>query len=393
MQTLQEILTDLQQKHLYRRLTEIMGAPGPAVRINNQEFILMSSNSYLGLNTHPQVCQAAEEAIRRFGTGAGGSRLTTGSTTLHRELEEAIAAFKGTEAAIVFGTGYMTNVGVITAWARPGDLILSDALNHASIVDGCRLCQAKIQIYHHCDLEHLRYRLQQRPTGQRTLIVTDGVFSMDGDIAPLPDIVELARKYRATVMVDDAHATGVLGARGKGTAEHFGLQKEIAIQVGTLSKALGCEGGFVAGSEVLIDYLRNRSRPFIYSTAMTPANAAAARQAIQILQAEPQLVSSLQWNTDFWRKGLANLGFRLVPGETPIIPVLIGETEPCLQLSQRLYQQGVFAPAIRPPTIPAGTSRIRTTVMANHTVTQLKQALNVFKSCGQELGLIKSDRD
>ncbi|NLK51585.1 MAG: 8-amino-7-oxononanoate synthase [Syntrophomonadaceae bacterium] len=388
MQTLQEILTDLQDKHLYRQLTEIMGAPGPAVRINDQEVILMASNSYLGLNTHPRVGQAAAEAIRRFGTGAGGSRLTTGNTTLHRELEEAIAAFKGTEEAIIYGTGYMTNVGVLTAWARPGDLILSDALNHASIVDGCRLSQAKIQIYDHCDLEHLRYQLQQRWTGQRTLIVTDGVFSMDGDIAPLPEIVEMAGKYRATIMVDDAHATGVLGAWGKGTAEHFGLQKEIAIQVGTLSKALGCEGGFVAGSAVLIDYLRNRSRPFIYSTAMAPANAAAARQAIQVLQAEPQLISSLRRNTDFWRKGLANLGFRLVPGETPIISVLIGETETCLQLSQLLYQEGVFAPAIRPPTVPEGTSRIRTTVMANHTVDQLKQALNAFKSCGQKLGLI-----
>lgn len=387
MEKLTSILNHLQKKHLTRELTEIRGPIEPIINLAGKRYLLLASNSYLGLNTHPQVIKAACMAIKHYGTGSCGSPLVCGHLTPHQKLTKALAVFKGTENVLLFGSGYLTNLGVLSSWAQPGDLIFSDALNHASIIDGCRFNKAEVQIYAHCDLEHLEFLLKQAPH-KRTLIVTDGVFSMDGDLAPLPQIVELAQKYQAQIMVDDAHATGVLGPQGQGTAAHFGLNKEITIQIGTLSKTFGCAGGFVAGSNLLINYLKNRSRPFIFSTSMTPANAAAALMALNLLKSEPQLLTSLKQKITLWRQGLTTMGFNVPPGITPIIPIIIGETNLSVQFSKLLLEHGIFAPAIRPPSVPEGTSRIRTTITAKHTPKQLQNALQVFHFAGKKLGII-----
>jgi len=388
MKLLERELTYLQENHLYRRLNRMDDSQAARTVVNGKECLLLSSNNYLGLTEHPELKAAACEAVTRWGTGAGGSRLTTGNLQLHEELEKTIARFKKAEAAIVFNTGYMANLGAITALAGKNDVILSDELNHASIIDGCRLSRAETKIFPHKDTLALEKLLQQTQGYRRRLIVTDGVFSMDGDLAPLPRLVELAEKYRALLMVDDAHATGVLGRRGAGTADHFNLEGKIHVQMGTLSKAVGSAGGYIAGSRKLIDYLRNRARSFIFSTALPPAVIAAAIAAFRVIEQEPQIRENLWANAHYLKSGLKQTGFTILAEESPIIPIFIGDSGKTMQMAERLFARGVFAPGIRPPTVPPGTSRIRVTVMATHTREHLDRALSAFKQSGEELGII-----
>lgn len=385
---LNEELQLMKKQGLYRSLYPIDGPNQPRTVINGREVLLFSSNNYLGLATHPRVKAAAMEAIKKWGTGSGGSRLTTGNFALHRQLERRIAQFKGTEDAIVFSTGYMANLGVISALVGRGDLVASDQLNHASIVDGCRLSRTTVKIYRHGDVEDLRHILAKSTSLRRRLIVTDGVFSMDGDVAPLPQLLELAEEFQALLMVDDAHATGVLGARGAGTVEYFGLEKRGIIQMGTLSKALGCEGGYVAGSATLIDYLRNRARSFIFSTAPSPPVVAAALAAFDLVEEKPQLRQQLHNNAQLLFKNLKAMGYYVLPTQSAIIPIIIGDTQTTLALSATLAEMGIFVPAIRPPSVPEGTSRLRITVMATHTEDDIQLALNLFQKAGKKLGII-----
>lgn len=388
MKFLKEELSYLEQHNLYRRLNTMNDSQASRTVVNGKNCLLFSSNNYLGLTEHPKLKAAAREAINRWGTGAGGSRLTTGNLKLHEELESTIARFKNTEAAIVFNTGYMANVGAITALTGKEDIILSDELNHASIIDGCRLSRAKTKVFPHKNTKALEKILQQAHGYRRRLIVTDGVFSMDGDLAPLPRLVELAEKYNAMLMVDDAHATGVLGRRGAGTVDYFNLEGKVHIQMGTLSKAIGSAGGYVAGSRELIDYLRNKARSFIFSTALPPSVIASAMTAFRVIRENPQIQENLHINAQYLRSGLKQTGFSILAEESPIIPVFIGDAGKALQMAEKLFSLGVFAPGIRPPTVPPGTSRIRVTVMATHTREDLDRALSAFAQAGQELGII-----
>ncbi len=387
---LEKELELLKESRLYRQLPgPLEGPAGRRTRINGQEVVLFSSNNYLGLAHHPRVKAAAVEAVERWGTGSGGSRLTTGNFVLHRRLEERIARFKGTEDAIVFSSGYLANLGVISALVGRGDLVLSDELNHASIIDGCRLSRATVKVFRHRDVAHVRdILLAERNSYRRCLIVTDGVFSMDGDIAPLPQLLQLAEEFQVLLIVDDAHATGVLGKRGAGTVEHFGLEGQGIIQMGTLSKALGSEGGYVAGDAILIDYLRNRARSFIFSTAPSPPVVAAAMAALDVLEEEPCLIDQLHANACQLYRGLKEMGFEVLPTESAIIPLMVGETRRALTLSAALAEKGVFVTAIRPPTVPEGTSRLRITVMATHKPEDIQRALEAFLWAGKRVGLI-----
>lgn len=378
----------LKSEGLYREVRSLEDSQAPRTVTEGREIILLASNNYLGLTTEPKVKRQTIEIIEKYGTGSGGSRLTTGNYDLHQRLERELADFKQTEAAIIFNTGYMANLGVLSTVVGDGDLIISDELNHASIIDGCRLSKAEVSIYKHADLEDLEIKLKEGQDYRRRLIVTDGVFSMDGDVAPLPGIVDLAQKYQALVMVDDAHGTGVLGANGGGSIEHFGLEEEIDIQLGTLSKALAAEGGFIAGDQVLIDLLRNKARPFIYSTALAPGTIAAGLASLQYLRGNPQILRRLWRNIDLLKFGLKDLGYRLLSSDSAIIPILIGNEEKTMEVSQKLLEEGVLAPGIRPPTVPAGKSRIRATVMANHQIKDIEEVLEVFSRVGKELSLI-----
>jgi glycine C-acetyltransferase/8-amino-7-oxononanoate synthase len=383
-----EALSQLGEQHLLRELRLIESAAGPVVTVNGRPVILMASNDYLGLATHPLLKKAAKEATERYGVGAGASRLVSGTLPPHLELEAAIARFKESEAALVFGSGYLANLGLIPSLIGPGGLILADRLCHASLLDGCRLSGAALRRYRHRDLDHLVSLLAARPGRRKTLIVTDGVFSMDGDLAPLPELLDLADRYEAQVLVDDAHGTGVMGREGRGTLEHFGVESRLPFHMGTLSKALGTYGAYVAGPATLIRYLVNRARSFIYTTALPPAAAAAALAAIEVVRSDPARRARLWANQQRFLAGLRSLGFRLPDTQSPIIPVLIGDPEKAVTLAERLLQLGVYAPAIRPPTVPRETSRIRTTVTSEHTGDQLDQALASFRQAGQELALI-----
>ena len=377
-------LSQLEQNHLLRRLIVVESRNGPHITVYGKSVLLMCSNDYLGLSHHPALRLAAYQAMERYGFGSGASRLVSGTSALHHELEKRIALFKGTESALLFNSGYAANTGIIPAIATTGDVILSDSLNHASIVDGCRLSTAKVHVYRHKDIAHIEQLLNTSTHARRTLIVTDGVFSMDGDLAPLPDIVSLAEKFNALVMVDDAHATGVLGKTGRGTVEHFGLAGRVHIQMGTLGKALGSFGAYAAGSRELIDVLINRSRSFIYSTALPPSVCAASLAAIDVLDQEPERREALWKNRNRFVKGLKALGISTGDSETPIVPVLIGDAEKTLTVSNKLLEYGIYAAAIRPPTVPDGAARIRTTVTAAHTENDIGSALEVFGKLRQE---------
>lgn len=375
---IQEELQKLRDNSLYRGLRLIDGAQGPVLMVAGQEVLNFSSNNYLGLADHPALRAAAKEAIDRFGCGSGASRLICGNMTLHEELESKIAALKGTEAALVFNSGFQANTGIVPALAGDGDVVLSDALNHASIIDGCRLSRAKVVVYRHRDVSHLEHALKLTPSHARTLIVTESIFSMDGDEAPLAEIVALAEKYGAMVMVDEAHATGMFEPDGAGLVSNLGLENRILVQMGTLGKALGGFGAYVAGSKSLREYLINRCRSFIFTTSLPPAVLAMAIAAIDLVRREPQRRQALRNNCELFRAGLKSLGYALADSRSQILPVMIGDAARCMKLSEDLLRRGVFAQGIRPPTVPPGTSRLRVTLMATHAREHLNQALGIF---------------
>jgi len=381
-------LAEIERRGLHRRLRLVSGAQEGSVFLNGRKTLLLSSNNYLGLANHPALKRAAQEAIEQFGCSAGASRLISGHMDIHHELEAKIAALKQTEAALVFPSGYHANIGTISSLMGPGDVIFSDELNHASIIDGCRLSRATVRIFRHCDVAHLEELLAGASPSAHRLIVTDSVFSMDGDIAPLTDITALARRYHAWVMVDEAHGTGVFGPHGAGVVEALGLETEIDIQMGTLGKALGGSGAYVAGSHELIAWLINRARSFVYTTGVPPAVAATALEALDIIQTEPDRRQRLWNNAAFFRQGLTALGYTIGPTQSPILPVIIGDAGKTMELASALLQRGVFAQGIRPPTVPEGSSRLRVTPMATHTHTQLAEALDAFASAGKELALL-----
>ena len=360
-----------------------------------KQYLVFSSNNYLGLTFAPEVRQAAATAALKQGTGSTGSRLTTGGVCAATILEKELAQFKHAEAALIFNTGYMTNLGVLFALAKSTDVIFSDELNHASIIDGCRISKARVIIYKHGDSKDLEQKLQQWEQEEQEkntavaacrFIVSDGVFSMDGDIAPLPDLVKLKQQYAATLIIDDAHSVGVLGHDGSGTAAYYHLEGQVDLQVGTLSKSLAAEGGYVAGKKMIIDYLRNKSRPFIFSTFLSPADMEAALAALRILKTEaPAYLRRLRENTDYVRSALTAAGLPVVPGMTPIIPVITGSASLAVKLEQRLYQEGILLSAIRPPTVAPGSSRLRITITAAHTRTQLQRLIVLLSKAWQDL--------
>jgi 8-amino-7-oxononanoate synthase len=372
-------LQRLKDAGLYRRLRRVDGAQDSTLIVDGREVIDFSSNNYLGIANHPALAAAAKAAIDRYGCGSGASRLISGNMTLHEELEAKLAEFKGTEAALVFNSGFQANTGILSTLVGDGDVIFSDALNHASIIDGCRLSRAKTEVYRHCDLEQLERQLKQAPSGARKLIVTETIFSMDGDEAPLVGIVELAEKFNAMMMVDEAHATGIFGANGAGVVAKLGLAKRVTVQMGTLGKALGGFGAYVAGSSGLRDLLINRCRSFIFTTALPPAVMAMALAALDLVKQEPQRRDVLWANCRSLKQGLTKLGFALGSSESPIVPLMVGDAKKCMELSERLLERGVFAQGIRPPTVPPGTSRLRITLMATHTGEQIERALTAFK--------------
>ncbi len=359
-------LTELKKKSLLRKLTYIESSIGSRITINGKRYINFSSNDYLGLSKDRRIVKAAAAALRKYGFGSGASRLLSGSYIPHKKLEEKIARFKGTEAALIFNTGYSANTGIIPALVGVEDTIFSDEFNHASIIDGARLSKAEIKIYRHRDMNHLEGLLKK--SSKRKLIVTDTIFSMDGDIALLKDIVFLSKKYGAMLMIDDAHGTGVLGKTGRGGLEHFDIKGDGIIQMGTLSKAFGCFGGFAAGSKDLIDFLINTARSFIYSTSLPPAIAEACIKAVDIVNSDSDSLRKKLWaNREKLYQGLKNLGYDTLNSETPIIPILAGDARSALKIGSYLFKWKIFAPAIRPPTVPEGMCRIRFSVTAAHT--------------------------
>jgi len=394
---LDDELAALRADHLYRPLRVMSSAQGPIVSVDDRRLISLSSNDYLGLTHHPRLREAVLQAVREFGVGSGAVRTIAGTMSMHQQLEAELAAFKGTPAVLTFQSGFTANTGVIPVVTGEQDLIVSDALNHASIIDGMRLSRAPRKIYPHGDVAALREVLREaRETGRADgagphrliLVVTDGVFSMDGDIAPLPGIVEAAEAYGAAVMVDDAHASGVLGRHGRGTVDHFGLHGRVAIQVGTLSKAVGSLGGYVAGSLALRELLTQRARPFLFSTSHPPAVVAACREALRVMQEEPELQERLWANTARFKAGLTQLGFDTGRSETPITPVMMGDSETAGRFSDRLLDEGVFAQPVVFPTVAIDKARLRTIVTAAHADEQLDRALEAFDTVGHELGLI-----
>src|SRR5438874_4978313 len=365
------------------------GEQSPRARFDGREVINLASNNYLGLAAHPRLKEAAAKAAIEFGAGSGAVRTIAGTMTIHRELEKRFAAFKGAEDAIMFQSGFTANSGTVGAILTKEDVIVSDQLNHASIIDGARLSRAEIKVFPHKDVAAADALLvETKAPGRHQLLITDGVFSMDGDIAPLPDLVEVAEKRGAIMMIDDAHASGVLGKNGRGTVDHFGLHGRVDIQVGTLSKAIGVLGGFIAGPQHLIDWLVNRGRPFLFSTSAPPAVAAACIEALNILEESPELVERLWDRTRFFKRGLQELGFDPGRSETPITPVIAGEETAAVALSKGLWEEGVFTQAIVFPTVPKGRSRVRTIVTAEHTEDDLREALDAFGRVGRRLALI-----
>jgi glycine C-acetyltransferase len=382
-------LDGLRGKNLYRKLRILEGRQLPESIFDGQAVVNLSSNNYLGLNTHPRLVEAALKATEKYGVGSGAVRTIAGTMEIHMELEEKIARFKEVEASVVFQSGFTANAGTVAAVLGKEDIIISDELNHASIIDGCRLSRAEIRIFPHKNIDGLERVLNEtRNHSGKRLVITDGVFSMDGDIAPLPRIVEMTESFGAIMMIDDAHASGVLGRHGRGTVDHYQLHGRVDIQVGTLSKAIGALGGYVCGSKTLIDYLYHRARPFLFSTSHPPAVAASCIAAFDVLEQEPQLLEKLWENTRFFKSGLNQLGFNTGESETPITPVIVGRGDLAMRFSDELFKQGVFAQGIGYPTVPEARSRIRTIVTATHTQTQLQFALDVLERVGRRLGII-----
>ncbi len=389
-QFLNENLADLKTKGLYNVIDPLESANGPVITINGKKLINLSSNNYLGLATDERLKKAATEAIEKFGVGAGAVRTINGTLKLHVELEEKLAEFKHTEAAIAYQSGFNCNMAAISAVMDKNDAILSDELNHASIIDGCRLSKAKIIRVNHSDMADLRAKAKEaKESGQynKIMVITDGVFSMDGDIALLPEIVKIAEEFDLITYVDDAHGSGVLG-EGAGTVKHFGLSDKIDFQIGTLSKAIGVVGGYVAGKKNLIDWLKVRSRPFLFSTSLTPADVAASKKSIEILMESTELNKKLWENGDYLKKGLKDLGFNIGNSETPITPCIIGDESLTQQFSKRLNDEGVYAKAIVFPTVPQGTGRVRNMPTAAHTKEMLDQAIAIYEKVGKEMGVI-----
>jgi len=354
-----------------------------------REVVQLCSNDYLGLAADPRLKRAAADAIAKLGCGAGSSRLVSGTTDIHVDLEHALAELKMTDASLVFTSGYHANIGVVSALMGRGDTIFSDERNHASLIDGCRLSRATVCVYRHVDVAHLGQLLSAASTGGQKLVVTETVFSMDGDVAPLRDLVDLARRWGALILVDEAHATGVFGEHGGGVVEELGLADEIDVQIGTLGKALGSLGAFVAGGRPLIDWLTNTARSFIYTTALPPAAVAAARVAVDVIRSEPERRKRLWDHSAMIRSRLAECGFRLGPTRSPILPLLVGDDERALRMSAELLERGVFVPAIRFPTVPPGTSRLRVVPTATHSIEDVEEALEAFADAGRASGVLR----
>jgi glycine C-acetyltransferase len=389
LQFLEDAMGQIRSEGLYRSLRILAGEQKPHARFDGREVINLSSNNYLGLTTHPKLREAALRAVKELGVGSGSVRTIAGTMDLHMELERRIAAFKKTEASVVFQSGFTANAGTVSAILGKEDLILSDELNHASIIDGARLSRATIKVFPHRDTAALERLLGETKSFPRRLVITDGVFSMDGDIAPMKEIAALARAHGAIMMVDDAHASGVLGRAGRGTVDHFDLHGQVDIQVGTLSKAIGVLGGYVAGSKTLIEYLYHRARPFLFSTSHPPAVAAACLAAFDVLEQEPERIERLWSNTKRLKDGLARLGFDTGRSETPITPIFVGEADLAMRFSDRLFERGVFAQGIGYPTVAKGRARLRTIVTATHTEEELDRALSILEDVGRGLSIIR----
>jgi glycine C-acetyltransferase len=385
---LSDELDSLKQQGLYRRLRVLESEQAAHATFDHTSVVNLSSNNYLGLTTHPRLRQAALDAVAKYGAGSGSVRTIAGTMELHMELERRLAAFKHVEAVVVFQSGFAANAGTVSAILTKDDVVVSDALNHASIIDGCRLSRAAIKVFPHKDVAAARQILQDLPADQRKLLITDGVFSMDGDLGPLPELCAVAEEAGAIMMVDDAHASGVFGRQGRGTIDHFGCHGRVDIQVGTLSKAMGVLGGYVAGSRAFIEFLYHRARPFLFSTSHPPAVAAACTAAIDVLESEPQWMERLWENTRFFKAGLQAHGFNTGRSESPITPVIVGEASRAMQMSDRLFEAGVFAQGIGFPTVARDQARLRTIVTATHTREDLQYALDMFGKVGKELGVV-----
>jgi len=378
----------LKQSNRFRRLRVVYGEEKAVCVIDGKEVINLSSNNYLGLTTHPHMEEAAINAIKTHGVGTAAVRTIIGTMDLHEELEKRLAVFKHTEAALTFQSGFATNQGIIQALMDEGDAIISDELNHASIIDGIRLSKASRHIFRHADMNDLEDKLKEAQNARTKLIISDGVFSMDGDIVKLPDIVELGEKYGAAVYVDDAHASGVLGRNGRGSVDHFDLNGRVDVQVGTLSKAFGCQGGYVAGIQPLRDFLIHKARTMLFSNALPPSVMASCLAAIDVLENEPERIDKMWENARYFKGALKKLGFDIGESETPITPVITGSGDRAMKLSDRLFEEGVFAQGIGFPTVPEARSRVRTIVTAGHTRENLDAAIAAFEKVGRELGII-----
>jgi glycine C-acetyltransferase len=385
---LSEELTALKDQGLFRPLRVLSEPQKPTTIVDHRSVVNLSSNNYLGLTTHPRLRERAREALERFGVGTGSVRPIAGTMALHIELEQRLAAFKHTEAVVVFQSGFTANAGTVSSILTKDDIVISDELNHASIIDGARLSRATIKVFPHKDVDAARQILRALSATPRRLLITDGVFSMDGDLGPLPDLCALAEEFGCIMMVDDAHASGVFGRNGRGTVDHFGAHGRVDVQVGTLSKAIGALGGYVAGSRALVDFLYHRARPFLFSTSHPPAVTAACLAAIDVLLDEPHLIDRLWENTRFFKAGLRGLGFNTGMSQSPITPVIVGDASVAMTLSDRLFARGVFAQGIGFPTVARDKARVRTIVTATHTKEELQFALDAFADVGRDLRLI-----
>jgi glycine C-acetyltransferase len=381
-------LNALKRQNLFRRLRILDDEQKARTSFDHKSVVNLSSNNYLGLTTHPRLRQKAMEALQAFGVGTGSVRTIAGTMAIHMELERKLADFKKVEAVVVFQSGFAANAGTVSAILTKDDVVISDELNHASIIDGCRLSRATIKVFPHKDVDGARRIIKDLPAAQRKLLITDGVFSMDGDVGPLPELCTLAEETGCIMMVDDAHASGVFGANGRGTIDHFGVHGRVDIQVGTLSKAIGALGGYVAGTRSLIEFLYHRARPFLFSTSHPPPVAAACIAAIDVLLEQPQIIDRLWDNTRFFKAGLERLGFNTGLSESPITPVIAGDGAKAMRLSDRLFEEGVFAQGIAFPTVAKDKARVRTIVTATHSREDLEFALDKFAKVGKELGLV-----